>query len=119
MTKKDIKVSAEAREIAKSNLEQAQQTYSAFSQAAERMAETVQSGLPEPAKEINGRLFSYANNNINEIFELAQKIVQADSMEEVMRIQNAYFSSQATKFQKQTAELAWSFQSKRKDKEHL
>ena len=66
MTKKDIKVSAEAREIAKSNLEQAQQTYSAFSQAAERMAETVQSGLPEPAKEINGRLFSYANNNINE-----------------------------------------------------
>lgn len=116
MIKKDIKISSEARETAKSNIEQAQQTYAAFSQAAERMVETVQSGLPETAKEFNGKLFSYANHNINEMFELAQKIVQADSMEEVMRIQNAYLSSQTSQFQKQTAELVWSFQPKKKDK---
>jgi len=56
MSKKDIKVSAEAREIAKNNLEQAQQTYAAFSQAAERMVETTRKGLPETAKEFHDRL---------------------------------------------------------------
>lgn len=116
MTKKHTKVSTEAREIAKNNLEQAQKTYAAFSQAAERMVETTQKGLPETAKEFNDKIFSYANHNINEMFDLAQKIVQADSMEQVMRIQNAYLSSQTTQFQKQAAELAWSLPSKRKDK---
>ena len=116
MSKKDIKVSTEAREIAKKNLEQAQQTYAAFSQAAERMVETTQKGLPETAKEFQDKLFSYTTHNINEMFDLAHKIVQADSMDEVIRIQNAYLSSQTAQFQKQAADLAWSFQPKRKDK---
>jgi hypothetical protein len=116
MTKKDIKISTEAREMAKNNIEKAQQTYATFSQAAERMVETAQAGLPETAKEFNGKLFSYANHNVSEMFDVAQKLIKADSMDEVIRIQNAYITSQAAQFQKQTAELAWSFQPKKKDK---
>lgn len=105
MTKKEIKISAEAREMAKNNIEKAQQTYATFSQAAERMVETAQAGLPETAKEFNGKLFSYANHNISEMFDLAQKLIQADSMEEVMRIQNAYLTSQTAQFQNKQRNL--------------
>lgn len=116
MSKNETKLSNEARDIAKSNLEQAQQTYEAFSQAAERMVEATQKALPETAKEFNGKLFSYANHNINEMFELAQKLIQADSMEEALRIQNAYFSTQTTQLQKQASEIAAVFQPKKGSK---
>jgi len=116
MSKNETKPSNEARDIAKSNLDQAKQAYEAFSQAAERMVEATQKGLPETAKEFNGKLFSYANHNISEMFELAQKLVQADSMEEALRIQNAYFSKQTAQLQKQASEIAAAFQPKKEGK---
>jgi len=116
MSNNKTKPTNEARDIAKSNLKQAQQTYEAFSQAAERMVESTQMGLPEAAKEFNGKLFSYANHNINDMFELAQKLIQADSMEEAFRIQNAYLSKQTAQLQKQASEITESFQSKKESK---
>ena len=102
-------IPAEARKIAESAVEQTRKAYETVAQASEKAMAPIQSALPPAAQEFNNKIFSYTNNNISEMFDLAQKIVQATSLEEVTKLQAQYLADQTRTFQQQAQELTSSF----------
>jgi hypothetical protein len=111
MTNKQAPFSADARKIAESTVEQTRKAYETVAEASEKAMAPIQSALPPAAQEFNKKIFSYTHNNINEMFDLAQKIVQATSLEEVTKLQSQYLADQSRAFQEQAQELTSSFKS--------
>lgn len=96
--------------FAENTLQQARKSYETFSEASKNAVATAQATLPGAAKEFNGKVLSFTDSNISDMFDLAEKVIRAKNMEEVLKIQTDYLQSQAKNFQEQSKELGGTLQ---------
>jgi phasin len=101
-------VPAEMRDFAEKSVEQARKAIDGFLGAARKTVDTFEGSantVQASAKDATQRTFSYAEQNISAAFDMAQRMVQAKDMQEVMRIQAEFVRSQFEAMQSQMKEL--------------
>lgn len=101
-------VPAEMRDFAEKSVEQARKAIDGFMGAARKTVDTFEgsaSTVQAGAKDMTQRTFTMAEQNITAAFDLAQRLVQAKDMQEVMRIQAEFVRTQFETMQSQMKEL--------------
>ena len=101
-------VPAEMRDFAEKSVEQARKAIDGFLGAARKTVDTFEGSantVQASAKDATQRTFSYAEQNISAALDMAQRMVQAKDMQEVMRIQAEFVRSQFEAMQSQMKEL--------------
>jgi phasin len=98
----------EVRNMAERSVEQARQAFDGFIAAAQQavtafegQAETARKG----AKNVTEKAMSFAQHNIASSFELAQQLIRAKDVQEVMKLQNEYITRQMQAFTEQARTL--------------
>jgi phasin len=101
-------VPTQMRQFAEQSVEQAKKAVDGFISAAhktavtlENQASTAQSG----AKDVSQKVMSFAEQNINQSFDFAQKLVRAKDIQEVMALQQAFLQQQMQAMQEQAKDL--------------
>ena len=101
-------VPTQTRQFAEQSVEQAKKAMDGFLSAAhktaaalEGQANTAQSG----AKDVREKVMSFAEENINNSFEFAQKLVRAKDIQEVMALQQEFLKQQMQQMQSQAKDL--------------
>ena len=106
MTKVDTTTMAsDARAFAEKNVEQARKSFEAMCEATEKMFAATQQSLPQPAQRFNTLALSLMKNNINDMFDITEKVVHASSVDEAMKLQTEFLTKQGHAFSKQFTEL--------------
>jgi phasin len=101
-------VPAEMRDFAEKSVEQARKAIDGFMGAARKTADTFEGSattVQASAKDMTQRTFSLAEQNITAAFDMAQRLVQAKDMQEVMRIQAEFVRAQFEAMQSQMKEI--------------
>jgi phasin len=103
-----FQIPPEMRAIAEKSVEQAKQAVESFISAAHRTA-TALEGQAETArkgaKDVGQKAVDFAAQNIASSFELAQKLVRAKDMQEMMELQASYIRTQMQVLGEQAKEL--------------
>ena len=101
-------VPTQMRQFAEQSVEQAKKAVDGFLTAAqktatalENQANTAQSG----AKDVRDKVMTFAEENIANSFEFAQKLVRARDVQEVMALQQEFLRSQMQAMQAQAKDL--------------
>jgi phasin len=98
------------RELAEKNFERAREAFLGFIGAAQKATGSAEA-LPSGAKEAVTKAISFAESNVNAAFDLAQKLLHAKDLQEVLALQGEYAKSQLAALQSQAKELGESAQS--------
>jgi phasin len=92
-----FEIPPEMRAFAEKSVDQARQAFDGFIAAAhnavsafEGQAETARKG----AKDVAGKAINFAEQNIASSFELAQQLLHAKDMQEVLKLQSDYIKRQ-------------------------
>lgn len=103
-----FQVPPEMRALAEKSVEQAKQAVEGFIAAAHRtvsllegQAETARKG----AKDVGQKAIDFAGQNIASSFELAQRMVRAKDMQEMLELQATYIRTQMQVLSEQAKEL--------------
>lgn len=116
--KKAYEIPAELRDFAEKSVDQARKAFEGFVGAAQRSATSAE-GAAEKAqaqvKEFNQKAIGYAEANVNAAFDLAQKLVRAKDVQEVLNLQTEYVKTQLAKFQTQATEFGQAVQAQAKE----
>ena len=105
----NYEVPAEMRDLAEKSVDQARKAFDSFIGAARRTADTVQGSTEAArtsAKDVSGRGFEYAEQNVNAAFDLAQKLVRSKDVQEAMQHQAEFVRSQFAAIQAQAKEFS-------------
>jgi phasin len=101
-------VPTQMRQFAEQSVEQAKKAVDGFLTAAqktaaalENQASTAQSG----AKDVSQKVMTFAEQNINNSFEFAQRLVRAKDIQEVMALQQEFMKAQMQAMQAQAKDL--------------
>jgi phasin len=101
-------VPTQMRQFAEQSVEQAKKAMDGFLTAAqktaaalENQANTAQSG----AKDVREKVMTFAEQNIANSFEFAQKLVRARDVQEVLALQQEFLTTQMQAMQKQAKDL--------------
>lgn len=105
---KAFEIPADMRKFAEQSVEQARKAFDGFMSAAnkavsdmEGRATTARSGVMD----ISTQAVAFAQSNIAASFDFAQKLVQAKSVEEVLKLQQDYIQAQIRTLNEQVKEL--------------
>ena len=101
-------VPTQMRQFAEQSVEQAKKAVDGFLTAAQKTAvalETQASTAQSGAKEVRDRVMTFAEQNIANSFEFAQKLVRAKDVQEVMALQQEFLKSQMQAMQAQAKDL--------------
>ena len=103
-----FEIPSEIRAFAERSVEQARQAFDGFISAAhqavsafEGQAETARKG----AKDVTQKAMGFAEQNIANSFDLAQRLVQAKDMQEVLKLQADFVKNQMQVLTEQAREL--------------
>jgi phasin len=103
-----FEIPPEMRAMAEKGVEQAKQAFDGFISAAhnavnafEGQAETARKG----AKDVAEKAITFAGQNIASSFELAQQLVHAKDVQEVLRLQTEFIRRQMQVFTEQAKDL--------------
>lgn len=113
MTNPSYQVPTEVRDFAEKSVEQARKAFEGFSGAAQKAIASIDtSAIPfsDGVKDVGATAMSYAEANVKAAFDLAQKLVQAKDVHEVMELQSEFVKTQFEAFQEQTKALGAAFQ---------
>jgi phasin len=113
MSQPSYQIPIEIRDFAEKSVEQARKAFEGFASAAQQALTSIDlTPLPlqAGAKEVSVKALSYAEANVKAAFDLAQKLVHAKDMEEVLRLQSEYVKNQLELIQQQTKELGSALQ---------
>jgi phasin len=108
MPDKPYEVPAEMRDLAEKSVEQARKAFDGFLGAASKAVDTLhnsQTMAQGNVADLAHKAFGYANENVTAAFDLAQKLVQAKNVQEVMALQSAFMQQQMAAFQNRMTEL--------------
>ena len=101
-------VPTQMRQFAEQSVEQARKAVDGFMTAAQKavttaetQAVTAQSG----AKDVGAKVMGFAEQNIANSFEFAQKLVRAKDIQEVMALQQEFLKAQMQAMQAQAKDL--------------
>lgn len=107
MSKSPFEVPTEMRDLASRSVEQARKAFETFIGAAQKASETINtSGNPlgKNMAEASKMTVGYAERNMNAAFDMAERLVQAKTVEEAMKIQGEFMQAQAQALQAQMQE---------------
>jgi len=91
-------------DLAEKNFELARGAFLGFIGAAQKATGAAEV-LPPSAKDAMAKAMSFAENNVNAAFDLAQKLVRAKDVSEVLALQSEFAQSQMAAMQTQAKEL--------------
>ena len=92
MIEPKLEVPAELRELAEKTIEQAEQAFRMFFDAASKSMVSVPGG----GTDISKQALTFTEQNMRAGFEHARKLVHASDLQEAMRIQSDFLRSQFT-----------------------
>ena len=101
-------VPTQMRQFAEQSVEQAKKAVDGFITAAQKTAavmETQAASAQSGAKDIGQKAMAFAEQNIANSFEFAQKLVRAKDMQEVMALQAEFMKAQMQAMAAQAKEL--------------
>ena len=104
----NLDVPTQMRQFAEQSVEQAKKAVDGFLSAAHKTAVTLEnqtSTVQSGAKEVGQKVMGFAEQNINNSFEFAQKLVRAKDIHEVMALQQQFLTSQLQAMQAQAKDL--------------
>jgi len=107
MTKNPFEVPSEMRDLAARSVEQARKAFETFIGAAQKASESMGGGdnpLQRNLAETSRMTVNYAERNMNAAFDMAERLVQAKTIEEAMTIQTEFMQAQAKALQTQMQE---------------
>lgn len=107
-TPMNYELPAEVRDFAEKSVEQARKAFDGFLGAASKAmsaAETQATTVQSSTKDMTTKAMVYAERNVTAAFELAQKIVRAKDMQEILQHQSDYLKAQAAALQTQLKEF--------------
>jgi phasin len=101
-------VPSEMRDFAEKSVEQARKAFEGFIGAAQKAAGSMEAApfpLPLQVKDLGSKAMSFAEANVKAAFDLAQNMVHAKDMQEVLALQSEYIRAQMVAIQEQAREL--------------
>ena len=102
-------VPAEMRDFADRSVQQARKAFEGFMGAVQKSATAIEPPAGNPAlsgaKDLSAKAVSFAEKNVTSAFDLAEKLVQAKDVQEVLRLQGEYLQQQMAVIQEQAREL--------------
>ena len=101
-------VPTQMRQFAEQSVEQAKKAMDGFLTAAQKTAATLEtqaSTAQSGAKDVGQKVMGFAEANINNSFEFAQKLVRAKDIQEVMALQQEFLKGQMQAMQAQAKDL--------------
>ena len=101
-------VPTQMRQFAEQSVEQAKKAMDGFLSAAHKTATTLESQAStaqSSAKDVSQKVMGFAEQNIANSFEFAQKLVRAKDVQEVMALQQEFLKSQMQAMQAQAKDL--------------
>jgi phasin len=104
----NYEIPSEMRDFAEKSVEQARRAMDGFIGAAQRTVDTIEGSantVQANAKDMTRKTFSYAEQNIQAAFDLAQRMVRARDVQEAMQIQAEFVRSQFESMQTQMKEF--------------
>jgi len=103
-----FEISAEMRAFAERSFEQAKLAFDKFMEAAQSTMNTLdgQSKVAQAgAKEVSEKIMSFAEQNVANAFDYAQKLVQAQDPQALMTLHNDFIRSQMQVLSEQARQL--------------
>jgi phasin len=113
-----FEIPPEMRSIAEKSVEQAKQAFDGFVSAAHKAVSTFEGqaeNARKGAKDVTEKAITFAQLNISNSFEFAQKLVRAKDLQEVLALQADYVKSQMQTLSEQVKELGESTSKAAKD----
>lgn len=104
----NFEVPTQMRQLAEQSLEQARKAVDGFinqAQKAVTTAEAQTAAAQSSVKDMGQKAMGFAEQNIANSFEFAQKLVRAKDMQEVMALQQEYLQSQMKAMSAQAKDL--------------
>jgi phasin len=101
-------VPTQMRQFAEQSLEQARKAVDGFMTAAQKAVTTAEAqanAAQSGAKDIGQKAMSFAEQNVANSFEFAQKLVRAKDMQEIMALQQEFLQSQMKAMSEQAKDL--------------
>ncbi len=101
-------VPAEMRDFAERSVAQARKAFEGFMGAVHKSTGSLGETTPSAfsgATDLSSKAVSFAESNVNAAFDLAEKLVHAKDVQEVLLIQGEFVKAQLESIQNQTKEL--------------
>ena len=101
-------VPTQMRQFAEQSVEHAKKAVDGFLTAAQKTATTLETQANTAqagAKDVREKVMSFAEENINNSFDFAQKLVRAKDIQEVMALQQEFLKQQMQQMQSQAKDL--------------
>jgi phasin len=95
----------EMREFAERSVAQARKAFEGFMGAVHKTSGALEGASVGGAKDVSARAVAFAESNVNAAFDLADKLVHAKDIQDVLAIQADYLKSQLTAIEAQMKEL--------------
>src|SRR5215211_2132876 len=115
MTDPKLEVPAELRDLAEKTIDQAEQAFGMFFDAAAKSIASV----PNPGTEISKQALSFTEQNMKAAFEHARKLVHATDLQQAIQIQSEFLRSQFTNAGEHMRQITGGIMSAAKDKDKL
>ena len=97
-------IPSQIRDFAEKGVEQAREAFVGF-MAAARKATSITETFSSGAKDAMTKATSFAEDNVKAALDLAQKLVRAKDVQEILALQTAFAKSQVAVMQTQAKEL--------------
>lgn len=105
----DFEIPETMRNLAEQSVEQAQEAYSRFAEAARSAGDMVSQSsgvMPSGAKDVQDKAMKFAEKNMEANFKLAEEIVQAKDLKQAIEIQSQFARTQMEIFAEQAQKLS-------------
>src|SRR2546421_12423334 len=101
-------VPTQMRQFAEQSVQQAKKAVDGFLTAAQKTATTLETQAntaQSGAKDVREKVMGFAEENINNSFAFAQRLVRAKDIQEVMALQQEFLKQQMQQMQQQAKDL--------------
>jgi len=98
-------VPPEMREFAERSVAQARKAFEGFMGAVHKTSGAFEGAAVAGAKDVSSKAVAFAESNVNSAFDLADKLVHAKDVQDVLAIQAEYLKSQLEAIETQMKEL--------------
>jgi phasin len=103
-----FEVPPQVRDMAEKSVDQAKQAFDAFMQQAHKAVTTMEgqaAAMQSSGKEMGGKAMSFAEANMTASFDFAQKLMKAKDVNEVVKLQSEFVTTQMKAFGEQAKEI--------------
>ena len=104
-------IPTEMRDFAERSVAQARKAFEGFMGAVHKTTGSLEGTPLSGAKDVSSKAVTFAESNVNSAFDLADRLVHAKDVQEVLAIQADYLKSQLAAIEGQMKELGAAVQS--------